>query len=54
MVPIVAIMVSRANTAVSSPMPIFQLKPSGLITGSMVRPTVPARLLAISGGLPPE
>ena len=37
-------MVSRAASDVISPIPIFQLKPSGLMTGSMVRPMVPARL----------
>ena len=31
-------MTSRAASDVISPMPIFQLKPSGLMTGSMVRP----------------
>ena len=40
-------MVSRAASEVIRPMPIFQLKPSGLITGSMVRPIVPARLWSI-------
>ena len=44
-------MVSRAASDVISPMPIFQLKPSGLITGSMVRPMVPARLLLDLGRL---
>ena len=32
---------------VTSPMPIFQLNPSGRMTGSMVRPMVPARLSSI-------
>jgi hypothetical protein len=32
-------MVSRAAKEVISPMPIFQLNPSGLMTGSMVRPS---------------
>ena len=56
MVPSVPMMVSRANTAVIRPIPIFQLKPSGLMAGSMVRPTVPARLfldrrhVAVVGG----
>ena len=40
-------MVSRAASDVISPMPIFQLKPSGLMTGSMVRPIVPARLCSM-------
>ena len=43
-------MTSRAASEVTRPMPIFQLKPSGAMTGSTVRPIVPAKLSAICGG----
>ena len=45
-------MTSRAAMELTRPMPIFQLKPSGAITGSTVRPIVPAKLSAIWGAVP--
>ena len=44
-------MVSRAASDVISPIPIRQLNPSGLMTGSMARPTVPATLCSMPGAL---
>jgi hypothetical protein len=42
-------MTSRARTLESRPMPIFQLKPSGAMAGSMKWPSRPMRLSASSG-----
>ena len=42
-------MTSRASTLDSRPMPIFQLKPSGAMAGSMKWPSRPMMLLASSG-----
>src|ERR1039458_5931553 len=46
-------MVSRAASEVISPIPIFQLKPSGLMAGSMAWPIAPAKLCSIAGARPP-
>ncbi len=42
-------MTSRARTDESRPMPIFQLKPSGAMAGSMKWPRRPIMELASSG-----
>ena len=50
--PSVPTIISRAASEVISPMPIFQLKPSGLMAGSTAWPIMPAKLSAICGGFP--
>ena len=51
MVPSVPTMTSRAAREVMRPMPIFQLKPSGLMAGSIVLPIMPAKLCSRVGRL---
>jgi hypothetical protein len=51
MVPKVLTMTSRAASEQTRPTPIFQLNPSGRMTGSMVCPSWPAKLCSMGGGM---